>query len=97
MKDEVENCYLVPMAKLFMWASRASLNPNDLLEQIRVNKEDFLEHKKSYLLSRQQYAALMYKAGVKKHEVVLDMKEDEFLKSIPTSLIIEELETRTRG
>ncbi len=97
MIKEVENCYLVPMTKLFMWASRAGLNPNDLLDIIKLDKRDFLEHKQAYLLTRQQYAALMYKSGVKKHEIVLEKDEEEFLKSIPTALVIEELESRTRG
>jgi hypothetical protein len=94
---EVENCYLVPMSKLFMWSSRIGLNPNELLEVLKINKEDFLESRSAYLLSRQQYAALQYKAGVKKNDISLDKSEEEFLKSIPTSLLIEEIETRTRG
>ena len=49
-----------------------------------------------YLLSRQQYAALLYKCGVKKVELVATEMEEELLGKVDTSLLIEELESRTR-
>ena len=92
----VKKCYIVPQATFFMYSSRAGLNPNEMLKILRLDHSDLYEKMGGYLLSREQYAALLYKCGVKKVELVSSEMEEELLGKVDTSLLIEELESRTR-
>ena len=50
-----------------------------------------------YLLSRKQHMAMLYKAGIKRSEMVLTENEEEVLNKIDTTTLIQELEKRTRN
>lgn len=92
----VTKYYVVPQATFFMYSSRAGLNPNEMLTTLKMEHGDLNDKLGGYLLSRQQYAALLYKCGVKKVELVATEMEEELLGKVDTSLLIEELESRTR-
>lgn len=97
MNSEIKEIYIVPQAKLFMYASRASMNPNDLIEKIKMTHDDLYPKLGGYALDRKQYFSLLYLAGVKKTKSYLEKDKAELLKDIETSELIAELEKRTRG
>lgn len=94
---EIQQLYLVPQPILFMYASRADMNPNDFMAKIRLEHSDLDEKRGGYILTRKQHAAMLYKAGIKKSDQVLTENEEEVLNKINTSTLIEELEKRTRN
>lgn len=96
-QPQIEQIYLVPQPILFMYASRADMNPNDFMAKLRLEHSDLDEKRGGYLLSRKQHAAMLYKAGIKKSEQVLSETEEMVLEKIDTATLIEELEKRTRN
>ena len=89
--------YLVPQPILFMYSSRAGLNPNEFMEKLQITHESMDSRLGGYLLSRKQHMAMLYKAGIKKSEMVLTESEEEVLNKIDTATLIQELEKRTRN
>ncbi len=96
-RPQIEQIYLVPQPILFMYASRARMNPNDFMAKLQLEHESMDTRLGGYLLTRKQHMAMLYKAGIKKSEQLLDIKEEEFLNKIDTATLIEELERRTRN
>tara|TARA_Y100000385_G_C13008565_1_gene600605 strand:- start:1000 stop:1296 length:297 start_codon:yes stop_codon:yes gene_type:complete len=96
-QPQIEQIYLVPQPLLFMYASRADMNPNDFLAKLQLQHSDLDEKRGGYILTRKQHAAMLYKAGIKKSDQVLSESEEEVLNKINTSTLIEELEKRTRN
>lgn len=97
MNNEIKEIFIVPQATLFMYSSRAGLNPNELIEKLRMTHDDLYQQLGGYALDRKQYFALLYLAGVRKTNSYLAKDKEELLKSIDTSELIAELEERTRG
>jgi type II secretory pathway component PulC len=93
----IEQMYLVPQPILFMYASRAGLNPNEFMQKLQVTHQSLDTRLGGYLLSRQQHLAMLYKAGIKKSEMVLSENEETVLGKIDTATLIQELERRTRN
>lgn len=94
---QVEQLYLVPQPILFMYASRADLNPNEFMEKLQIKHSDLDQSRGGYIISRKQHMAMLYKAGIKKSDQELSESEEDFLNKIDTSTLIEELERRTRN
>ncbi|GEM_PF-6635447 len=97
MNNEIKEIFIVPQPKLFMYSSRAGLNPNELIEKLKMTHDDLYEALGGYALDRKQYQSLLYLAGIKKTKNYLEKDKEELLKSIDTSELIAELEERTRG
>ena len=97
MNNEIKEIFIVPQAKLFMYSSRAGINPNELIEKLKMTHEDLYPKLGGYALDRKQYYSLLYLAGVRKSENYLEKDKAELLKAIDTSELIAELEERTRG
>lgn len=94
---QIEQLYLVPQPILFMYASRAGMNPNDFMEKLQLKHDDLDQNRGGYIISRKQHMAMLYKAGIKKSDQELSESEEDFLNKIDTSTLIEELERRTRN
>lgn len=80
-----------------MYANRAGIHPNDFLEKLQVDLKSLNEKDATYLLTRKQHAAMLYKAGVTKTDQLLTENEEAVLQKINTSTLIQELERRTRS
>ena len=80
-----------------MYSSRAGLNPNEFMEKLQITHESMDNRLGGYLLSRKQHMAMLYKAGIKRSEMVLTENEEEVLNKIDTTTLIQELEKRTRN
>lgn len=80
-----------------MYANRAGMHPNDFLEKLQIDLKSLNEAEATYLLTRKQHAAMLYKAGVSKTDEVLTESEEAILQKINTSTLIQELERRTRS
>jgi hypothetical protein len=96
-QPQIEQLYLVPQPILFMYASRASMNPNEFMDKLQIKHDDMDANRGGYIISRKQHMAMLYKAGVKKSDQELTETEEDFLNKIETSTLIEELERRTRN
>ena len=94
---QIEQLYLVPQPILFMYASRADMNPNEFMDRLKIKHSDLDNNRGGYIISRKQHMAMLYKAGVKKSDQYLSESEEEFLARIDTATLIEELEKRTRN
>jgi hypothetical protein len=96
-QPEIEQLYLVPQPILFMYASRAEMNPNDFMAKLQIEHSSLHESLGGYILSRKQHAAMLYKAGLNKSEELLSEADTEMLSKIDTATLIQELERRTRN
>lgn len=96
-QPQIEQLYLVPQPILFMYASRAEMNPNDFMEKLQVPHGAMDTNLGGYILSRKQHAAMLYKAGLNKSDVLLSEADTELLSKIDTATLIQELERRTRN
>jgi hypothetical protein len=96
-QPQIEQLYLVPQPILFMYASRAEMNPNDFMAKLQVEHASLHYELGGYIISRKQHAAMLYKAGLKKSEMVLSENEEDLLNKIDTATLIAELERRTRN
>ncbi len=97
MNELTKEYFVMAQAQFFMYSSRAGLNPNEMLEKLRMTHDDLYEELGGYALERKQYKALLYKAGIRKTETYLEKDKEDLLKSIDTSELIAELESRTRN
>jgi hypothetical protein len=96
-QPQIEQLYLVPQPILFMYASRADMNPNEFMEKLQIKHSDLDQNRGGYIISRKQHSAMLYKAGIKKSEQLLSETQEDFLNRLDTSVLIEELERRTRN
>ncbi len=97
MNNEIKEIFIVPQSTLFMYSSRAGLNPNDLIVKLKMTHEDLYPKLGGYALDRKQYFSLLYLAGIRKTNNYLEKDKADLLKGIDTSELISELEERTRG
>lgn len=91
-----QQCFIVTKPSFFTYSSRAGLDPNDLMALLKFSEEDFHPKSNGYILSRKQYTAMLYKAGVLNTLSELSDNEHEILTKVPTTELIQELERRTR-
>ena len=96
-QPQIEQLYLVPQPILFMYASRSEMNPNDFMEKLHIEHNSLNSDLGGYIISRKQHAAMLYKAGLKKSELLLSEHEEDLLNKIDTATLITELERRTRS
>jgi len=97
MNDQIKEYFVLSQALFFTYSSRAGINPNDMLEKLRMTHDDLYPALGGYALERKQYKSLLYKAGIRKTESYLEKDKEDLLKSIDTSELIAELESRTRN
>lgn len=97
MNDQIKEYFILPQAQFFMYSSRAGLNPNEMLQKLQMTHDDLYSKLGGYALERKQYMSLLYKAGIRKTESYLEKDKEDLLKSIDTSELIAELESRTRN
>lgn len=96
-QPQIEQLYLVPQPILFMYASRADMNPNEFMDKLQIQHSDLDQQRGGYIISRKQHMAMLYKAGIKKSDQELSETEEDFLNRMDTSTLIQEIERRTRG
>ena len=96
-QPQIEQMYLVPQPILFMYASRAEMNPNDFMAKLQIEHDSLDTNRGGYILTRKQHAAMLYKAGLNKSELLLSEADSELLSKIDTATLIQELEKRTRN
>ncbi|MDD0852441.1 hypothetical protein HBN50_04995 [Halobacteriovorax sp. GB3] len=94
--QNTQQCFIITRQGMFMYGSRAGLSLEDFLKKLQLSEEDFHQKSNGYVLTRKQYTAMLYKAGVLKIMSELTDEEQGVLGKVATTDLIQELERRTR-
>lgn len=96
MENTNQQCFIVTKPSFFTYAARAAIEPSDFMNLLKFNEDDFHTKSGGYILSRKQFTAMLYKAGVLNSLSDLSDREHDLLQKVPTTELIQELERRTR-